>query len=70
MATYYTIHCPFNENEMNWKHLAFALTVLSYHCMASALPLGHLSRPIEQVGCCALAPVCVEPPDQDARMAA
>ncbi|MBD8654675.1 hypothetical protein IFT68_03425 [Oxalobacteraceae sp. CFBP 13730] len=55
---------------MNWKHLAFALTVLSYHCMASAQPLCHLSRPVEQVGCCAPAPVCVEPPDQDARMAA
>jgi hypothetical protein len=55
---------------MNWKHLAFALTVLSYHCMASALPLGHLSRPIEQVGCCAPAPACVVLPDQDERMPA
>jgi hypothetical protein len=64
------IHRPFNENEMNWKHLAFALTVLSYHCMASALPLGHLSRPIEQAGCCAPAPACVVLPDQDERMPA
>jgi len=64
------IHRPFNENEMNWKHLAFALTVLSYHCMASALPLGHLSRPIEQVVCCAPAPECVVLPDQDAWMPA
>lgn len=55
---------------MNWKHLAFALTVLSYHCMASALPRCHLSHPVEQVGYCAPAPVCVEPPDQDVRMAA
>ena len=64
------IHRPFNENEMNWKHLAFALTVLSYHCMASALPLGHLSRPIVQVWCCAPAPACVVLPDQDERMPA
>jgi hypothetical protein len=66
------IHRPFNENEMNWKHLAFALTVLSYHCMASALPLGHLSQPIVQVWCCAPAPApaCVVLPDQDERMPA
>jgi len=55
---------------MNWKHLAFALTVLSYHCMASAHPLGHLSRPVEQVECCAPAPACVVLPDQDERMTA
>lgn len=55
---------------MNWKHLAFVLTAMSYHCMASAQPLGHLSRPAGQVGWCAPEPVCVEPPDQDERMAA
>ncbi|MEW7850849.1 hypothetical protein AB2N08_19350 [Massilia aurea] len=55
---------------MNWKHLAFALTALSYHCMASALPLCHLSRPAEQVACRASAPTGVVQPDQDARMPA
>lgn len=55
---------------MNWKHLAFVLTAMSYHCMASALPLCHQSLSVEKVGWCAPEPVCVEPPDQDERMAA
>lgn len=36
---------------MNWKHLAFALVALSYHCMASALAPYHLPDLPERVEC-------------------
>jgi pimeloyl-ACP methyl ester carboxylesterase len=36
---------------MNWKHLAFALVALSYHCMAAALAPCHLPGLSERVEC-------------------